>query len=632
MIKLIVLKNILKDRKSYIKLYEKIYKRIIKDFNYRNELVKVEFFDKSIKRIKMSSLIVNLIFYYPFTKVNETPNADFFFDTNKISADTLDNYMDKIIKYFEDKIDYNTLCKYIGFIIEKLSEISLDFNMIIGNTINLYDKIQLAKRNKEYKDIINTKFKETDSSADIEKELAKRGKRLREILATEKNCFRDFIKSGEGVDPNQLIQFEVGIGPKPDLSGNVLPKFINSNFVNKGLQTVSDYYIDAMGGRKAAIINHSLTRKSGYLTRKLALLCINTVGDFDVEDCGTKHIVNIHVTEDLLTRLDKRYYVNDKNKLVLINADIDRNLIGTNISLRSPVTCCSKNGICKTCYGTLWKINHNKHIGILGTHILTSQLTQKMLSAKHLLKTNTKEIKWPEKFNEIFSIEGNTIFINSELENGNLYKLILNEKDFRDVDNDMGFDFDEVKIGKSIRRFKVKYKNNEYEFDIGKDFFLTDQLEKKIDLIGNKEDGIIEIGFKNIEMDETLFLIEIENNELSQHLYDIFKLIETTNEELPTYHYLYKRFLELIENSKIKINSVHIELIIREMVRCMNNYSKRPDFSTDKVPDYEIIRVPISIMNSSSLAIRLAFEKFKYQLSKTSIYKATSPSFLDELI
>ena len=51
--------------------------------------------------------------------------------------------------------------------------------------------------------------------------------------------------------------------PKPDVRGNVFPKIVNTNFICGGMQSASDYYIDASGGRKASIINYSQVKVSG---------------------------------------------------------------------------------------------------------------------------------------------------------------------------------------------------------------------------------------------------------------------------------------------------------------------------------------------------------------------------------
>ena len=44
---------------------------------------------------------------------------------------------------------------------------------------------------------------------------------------------------------------------------------------------------------------------------------------------------------------------------------------------RTPITCRNTDGsVCKTCYGTLHKVNFNKHIGGLATVLMTEQFTQ----------------------------------------------------------------------------------------------------------------------------------------------------------------------------------------------------------------------------------------------------------------
>lgn len=89
--------------------------------------------------------------------------------------------------------------------------------------------------------------------------------------------------------------------------------------------------------------------------------------------------------------LDGRYYKLGPDGMdYLINAKKDTYLIGKTIYLYSPMTCASAahgHGICRRCYGELAYINRNIRPGKLASEILSAQLTQKQLSAKHLLET-----------------------------------------------------------------------------------------------------------------------------------------------------------------------------------------------------------------------------------------------------
>jgi len=93
--------------------------------------------------------------------------------------------------------------------------------------------------------------------------------------------------------------------------------------------------------------------------------------DSSNEDCDSKHFLPFEVTEKNISRLEGRY--DDQN----IPIDVrNKDIIGSTIYIRTPITCAGKNGICKKCYGDLWKTNSEYHIGVVAVLILTNQITQ----------------------------------------------------------------------------------------------------------------------------------------------------------------------------------------------------------------------------------------------------------------
>ena len=381
--------------------------------------------------------------------------------------------------------------------------------------------------------------------------------------------------------------------------------------------------------RKASIINFKEVKTSGYTTRKLSLLCMNTVLDYDNHDCGSRNYMSVYIdSKKTLQRLNNRYY-NDGEEDILIHGS-DTHLIGETINLRSPITCCSHNGkICRKCYGELSKINNNIHVGILGVTYLTSQLTQSMLSAKHLLKTNSEKINWDPEFLKYFNVSSNSISISQDLENASQYYLSINEEDI----NESG----DGEFGQSIRKFTIVQRSKEKRYytpiTTEKDLFLSDFMEQMLDYKGIKdEEGNRTICLKDLdENEETLFYIEIENNELSKHLHSILNLIDNKDHlDVSSKEDLLQKFLELLNEAGIHVDSVHIENIVREILRDPNNITKRPDW-TQKDAQYEILRVSDAIMNSDSIIISLSFEKIKKQFYEPETYEKTADSYLDSL-
>lgn len=596
---------------------------LLRDNNIdRNKVVKVKFSDDTIIEMKNSQLLVNMILWRPFIKFNKKITKEFIFDCDKINSDTLSSYLDMIIDTFINEDNVSELNESLALIVEDLARISFYFNPVVGNTVSIYDMIKLSERNKEYDDIIHTKFDDNTTSYEIETTLKAKLAKLLDILRKENNNLKDYINAKEGINSLQLSQFAINVGNRPSLSGKTIPQPVNSNFL-RGLETPSQYFIEAQSGRKAAIINNTSVKQSGYLNRKLSILSVGVNADFDTDDCGTKNTLNITIDdENILKRFDKRYYVTKNGKLKILNAKEDLNLIGKTLKFRSPVTCCSKNGICKKCYGEqLAYLNKDIHIGLLSVMELTSRLSQMLISAKHFLNTSSEKIEWPKEFSKFFIVENNTILL--DISNSHNFEIKIDNKQLFESDEDID---DDTEYNHYIREFTIINKSGKTESDkkikikVDKDLFISPYFEDMLTKRGIKDDGFMKINTKNLNQEEPIFFVEISNEELSSHLKNVFALIESkTRLGVTDYHEMIQQFNQFLIKGKINIQSIHPEIIVYSLIRESGNLSKRPDFSIEN-PDYTLLRVSDAILNSGSIIERISFEKLKNQLGNPEIF------------
>jgi DNA-directed RNA polymerase subunit beta' len=156
-----------------------------------------------------------------------------------------------------------------------------------------------------------------------------------------------------------------GLMIKP--SGDILEVPIVSNF-KEGLNSM-DYFNSTHGARKGVIDTSLKTATSGYLTRKLFYASKDV---FIVEnDCYTqkgvlfgdiKHPISLSISlhKDLFGRYTL-YDIKDPytgniilEKEELIREDVINSIVKLGIEhvlVRSPITCESRHGVCKKCYG-----------------------------------------------------------------------------------------------------------------------------------------------------------------------------------------------------------------------------------------------------------------------------------------
>ena len=168
-----------------------------------------------------------------------------------------------------------------------------------------------------------------------------------------------------------------GLMAKPD--GAIIETPITANF-REGLN-VHQYFISTHGARKGLADTALKTANSGYLTRRL----VDVAQDLVVtqEDCGTSngldmrpHIEGGDVVEALADRVLGRTtaepVIDPRTGEVVVEKDImlDERLVDLldersidNVTVRSPITCETRYGICSLCYGRDLARGHMVNVG-----------------------------------------------------------------------------------------------------------------------------------------------------------------------------------------------------------------------------------------------------------------------------
>ncbi|HET9123002.1 MAG TPA: DNA-directed RNA polymerase subunit beta', partial [Acidiferrobacteraceae bacterium] len=168
-----------------------------------------------------------------------------------------------------------------------------------------------------------------------------------------------------------------GLMAKPD--GSIIETPITANF-REGLN-VLQYFISTHGARKGLADTALKTANSGYLTRRLVDVCQDLV--VTEPDCGTEVGVTKaalveggEVVVPLRDRILGRVIVGDltdpsDGSIILADGTLldeaqvelleERNI--DQVSVRSPVTCQTRYGICSKCYGRDLGRGHQVNIG-----------------------------------------------------------------------------------------------------------------------------------------------------------------------------------------------------------------------------------------------------------------------------
>ena len=226
------------------------------------------------------------------------------------------------------------------------------------------------------------------------------------------NSITLMMNSGARASKAQMKQLGgmKGLIAKPN--GAIIETPVVSNF-KEGL-SVMEYFNAAHGARKGNVDTALKTADAGYLTRRLvdvAQDCIVTEHDCGCKDEGVMYEARVQdgrVVQKLSDIVKGRFLAKDvygKDGEVLLTADtfIDADAIGildeneiVSATVRSPVTCKCRYGICAKCYGidlsTQNVVNVGEAVGVIAAQTIGEPGTQLTLNTFHIGGVASKKI------------------------------------------------------------------------------------------------------------------------------------------------------------------------------------------------------------------------------------------------
>ena len=214
-----------------------------------------------------------------------------------------------------------------------------------------------------------------------------------------KNILHKVFKSGSRLKAVQLMKSTASSGIPTDIYG----KAINRNVSTSLLESLkADEMFDlANGARMALSARETLIPVSGEMQR----IIMNSIGfimlDQTVDDCGCEHGFKLTIKDEKhLRSLQGRTLVDGH----MINPDTDKNLIGQEIEVFSPMTCKLDNfKICKKCWGKYLPPKDKKGISYVGTLAASAVVEQLLQSSLRLHHTGgTWEME--KMYNEIWDM------------------------------------------------------------------------------------------------------------------------------------------------------------------------------------------------------------------------------------
>ena len=618
----------------------------------QNAFIKVTFDDGETIDIAPVDYFLNLIMWNMLIKTDIPIESKHIFFADEIKKDTIKNYIDRfLIDTSRKRFANKELNNIIDDTLHRDHDIDI-FAMYFANTVNLEDNAFLMEASEEFRECMNVNI-EGVPLEDVKSVGMQYANRSIDIIKDSKkylgydHCLADAFRASEGINPKQYKEFAINIGTKPDGHNGIFPYAINHSFINGGVSSPLEYFMESSTGRTAQIIKYNNVGSSGHFARLLGLNNMDSFLYHDPNyDCCSHNFVEIVIKDKkTLKMLNNRYYRLHPHGMEMLIKSSDKHLIGRKVYLRSPITCASAargQGICYKCYGDLAYtvydagINFGVNIGRIASEILSSSLTQKLLSAKHLLETFVEKIVWVKKFNELFEVTGNTITIGSEVDCRE-FKLIIDPENIElenEEDDDLTFSDDDDNnapiYNEYISEFDVMHNGEIYHISNDKNakLYISNELNSIIRKKGEPIDGKIYIEFNELK-DATLFIVPIENNELSKTLEHIENLLNKNSTiKGMDINNLLQSLIDTVIEGGLNIASTHLEVIISNQIRDANDILERPKWFMQN-PDYEILSLNRALTCNPSVTISLSYQKISKLLYNPLTFRKKGSSFMD---
>lgn len=599
-------------------------------------MINVIFEDDIDVNLSLFDYMYNVMMWQLRTAMNKPILSIHLFFPEDITRKVVKEYIDNVfVDRFRKSIPFIEMNQIIDSVVGKFRELRV-FQLYLANSLNLEDTIELMEKYPEFNDTIHFSTEGIPIEDVKDKGMEATDLQIKYIKNSD-HCLRDSFRTGEAISPKQYKEVAVNIGSKPDGQGGVFPHPIAHSFMNGGLQTPEEICVESSVGRVAQILQKTNVGKSGEFARQLELNNQDTFLHPDPDYvCDTQNFEEVTIDSPVkLGMYDLRYYRENPNGVdKLLEAKRDKHLIGKKLYFRSPMTCASAargKGICYKCYGDLAYSNKEVNIGQIAAEGLSSIYTQILLSAKHLLESLVIKMNWPVKFYDMFKIEYSIIYLRDDMDFKNWYMIIDEEikceEEIDDIDYNYYINSFLLKNYQTDETIKIATEDLDNLYFVEDVYnFISNTKNKGVELGDNAE---IIISMEALVPYESIFVIQVRNNELSRTMETINKLIDN---KTVISEYDRNSILETFVNTNIsggiKLNAVHFEVLLMNQIRSIDDDLDMPDWS---VPNqkYQIFTLSKSLANNKSITVRLESSNIAKALLNPNNDKAYKPSQSD---
>lgn len=377
-------------------------------------------------------VMLNIILWEPLIKYGIRPSSKDFLKFKTITAGSISDiqsryYFRILVKLNADGVDMH-VCDHMIIVQEFAANVNYLYNLIC-RYLNAYmpqmDALGLARlcENPPIKKLIDTKIDNKVGTQVAEKMIRAQTNELVGMLSKpgvlDHNILLPYMNA-KILKKNQIPHEILKYGPRSDVDDSMCRHVINESSFS-GIKTAADFAIESLSAKKCSFLNKTVLKKSQYFNRKTRLAGA-LLPNLYPGSCGSTMTIPFYIKPEWAKNMYNRSIEQDGQILQLTPANITQ-YVGKTVNLLSIFGCKHTDGFCERCAGFRYWPEHNIglhhflpkdiHVGLLSVSQLMSRVTQKILSNKHLIDTNSKTYTLPENTATYMSISGdNAVFWN----------------------------------------------------------------------------------------------------------------------------------------------------------------------------------------------------------------------------
>lgn len=573
--------------------------------------------------------LLNILFWEPLMYFGIQPTVDDLFNIKYFTGKEISNIhsriYERLITTLPD-ISHIALLEQIWFNINRLSQF---IQLFCAEHLPSMDVLGLSRMmaDPRVKHLAEAKSDPKNGTDVAEVQQKSRKRELIELIntpgAVDDNILLPYMRA-KTLKENQIPQALLAYGCRSDVDDTMRKWVINESSLS-GLKNTRDFATETLSAKKAIYFSRNMVRRSQYWGRKVRLA--NSLQRYLYPGhCGSTTTIPFIIQEDWKINYLHRAVMDGQCRVYLTKNNIEK-YSNTPIRLISPFGCRHTNGICEACagYGKGRLIKYmppNAHIGLLAGAMLTSEVSQLILSTKHLTNTSSKLYNLPELAQRYFTRDGESIYWHSQLKKQFKHLSIRIPTDCINPITDLNME--QLPTSETFSRLAY--------IELLRDDKLVDviHLEAEMFIPYFSEDALVYIRsiYNQLQADDDNIIIPLHGFDVTKPMLKYIVL----NDDMFSYTKRVDGFLQsdlsnytsvrsaisdfaTLVYSKATLNSFYLELVLRSFLVESPDLIRVPIITDPERVSFQTLE---SVINGSSVSGKLAFERLGAWLQQPS--------------